>query len=119
MLEFKKKFDVTFTIIGVIVGILAILFTDYNWIISGFFGGFLASAFVLGKDFKHALKKLENPHQDVTLKKVYSNLLINLAIYAVVLIAFAFTPKYNFIVCALVAVVYRALLINMVGRLKG
>ncbi len=120
MLELKKKVDVTFTVIGLIIGLLAIVLTDYNFLITGFFGGFITSSFILHKDFKHAVKSVSDPKADVTLKKVYSNLLVNLAIYAIVLILFGiFIPKYAFATCAFIAIIYRTILINLVGRLKG
>ncbi len=120
MLELKKKVDITFIIIGLISGLLVLLLTDYNWYIIGYFGGFLTSSLILHKDFRNALKKVEDPKADVTIGKVYKNFALNMLIVAVVIIIFmVFTPTYCLVVTAISLMVYRSILLQLIGRLKG
>lgn len=120
MLELKRRIDIVFIVLGLVSGLLAAILSDYNLVILGFFGGFLVSSFVLEKDFRNAVKRVNDPKTDVSLQKVYSNLILNLASYAIVLIIFAiFTPEYCFVIAAVTAVIYRALTLQLVGNFKG
>ncbi len=114
MFEKKRKVDITFSVITLILFIISQLLKIYKLLFVGFFVGAAISSLVFHLNMKRTIKESSNIEKGAVLKTIYKSFILNMLIYLFGLSFLGiFFADYVFLTGAITAVVYRMVLLKI------